>query len=92
MSILFALYIDYSFAHIQYTVLRIAFYDKLYSLSQKILTCMLNPSVQQIILLCRLTTGLHIRALVTAILDSFLQPFDFFGSSNYFHLYLLLPI
>ena len=91
MSILFILYIDYSFAHIQYTVLRIAFCDKLYSFSQKILTCMLNLSIQSVILFCRLTAGLHIRALVAVVLYSVLQPFNFFGSSDHFHSHLLLP-
>ena len=91
MSILFILYMDYSFVHIQYTVLRIAFYNKLYSLSQKILTCMLNLSVQPVILFCRLAAGLHIRALVAVVLYSVLQPFNFFGSSDHFHSHLLLP-
>ncbi len=33
------------FSYMQYTVLHITFYDKLYGLSQKILTCMPNLSV-----------------------------------------------
>ena len=91
MSILFILYMDYSFVHIQYTVLRISFYDELYSFSQKILACMLNLSIQSVILFCRLTAGLHIRALVAVVLYSVLQPFNFFGSSDHFHSHLLLP-
>ena len=91
MSILFILYIDYSFTHTQHTVLRIAFYNKLYSFSQKILTCMLNLSIQPVFLLCRLTAGFHIRALVAIVLYSIFQPFNFFGSSDHFHSHLLLP-
>ena len=91
MSILFILYIDYSFTHTQHTVLRIAFYNKLYSFSQKILTCMLNLSIQPVILFCRLTAWLHIRALIAAVLYSVLQPFNFFGSPDYLHSHLLLP-
>ena len=91
MSILFILYIDYAFTHTQHTVLRIAFYNKLYSFSQKILTCMLNLSIQPVFLLCRLTAGFHIRALVAIVLYSIFQPFNFFGSSDHFHSHLLLP-
>ena len=91
MSILFILYIVYSFIHIQYAMLYITFYDKLYGLSQKIFTSMLNLSIQPVILFCRLTAGLHIRALVAVVLYSVFQPFNLFGSPDYLHSHLLLP-
>ena len=72
-------------------MLYITFYDKLYGLSQKILTCMLNLSIQPVILFCRLTAGLHIRALVAVVLYSVFQPFNLFGSPDYLHSHLLLP-
>ena len=72
-------------------MLYITFYDKLYGLSQKIFTSMLNLSIQPVILFCRLTAGLHIRALVAVVLYSVFQPFNLFGSPDYLHSHLLLP-
>jgi len=48
------------------------FYNKLYGLPQKFLTCMPDFPMQPVILLCRLTAGFQIRALVAVILYSLL--------------------
>ena len=78
--------------YIKYLVLCVIFYNKLYGFPQKFLTCMLNLPMQPVILLCRFTAGLQIRALVAVILYSVFQPFYLFSSSDYLHSYPLPPL